>query len=226
MKRENPRRWVPQDLLPGAQSVVTFGVNFASSAPRPESRPGYGRVARYAWGKDYHLVLEPQLKLWVATFSEKLGQAVSAKILVDSGPLLERAFAHQSARVLWEKIPCSSTAAWARICFCPKLLLTRGGTRPAASCARKDNAVLKNVWTSAHERARVSPLARRAQVYFLLDHREPDLSRRKSGPVSATGSSAATFVRKSARTTDCHASQSGRVLTQSVQARIFPFWKY
>ena len=96
MKRENPRRWVPQDLLPGAQSVVTFGVNFASSAPRPESRPGYGRVARYAWGKDYHLVLEPQLKLWVATFSEKLGQAVSAKILVDSGPLLERAFAHQS----------------------------------------------------------------------------------------------------------------------------------
>ncbi len=96
MVRETPRRWVPDDLLPGAKSVITFAVNFFSSAARAESRYGYGRVARYAWGKDYHEVVKTRLELWIKNLKEELGRDFLSKILVDSGPLLERAFANES----------------------------------------------------------------------------------------------------------------------------------
>ena len=95
MIREEPRRWVPQDLLPEARSVITVAVNFFSGARRAEPKRGYGRVARYAWGKDYHEVVRERLEAWVETFPGIAGKPVKNKILVDSGPLLERAFAHR-----------------------------------------------------------------------------------------------------------------------------------
>lgn len=95
MIREEPRRWVPQDLLPEAKSVITFAVNFFSGAKRVDPRRGYGRVARYAWGKDYHEVVKVRLEEWVKALPAITGRAVKSKVLVDSGPLLERAFAHQ-----------------------------------------------------------------------------------------------------------------------------------
>lgn len=95
MIREEPRRWVPQDLLPEARSVITFAVNFFSGAKRVESRRGFGRVARYAWGKDYHEVVKARLEEWVKDLPGLAGRPVKTKVLVDSGPLLERAFAHR-----------------------------------------------------------------------------------------------------------------------------------
>src|SRR3989338_849904 len=67
MVREVPRRWEPQDLLPEARSVVTFAVNFFSGQERMPAKKGFGRVARYAWGKDYHLVVRERLEEWVKT---------------------------------------------------------------------------------------------------------------------------------------------------------------
>lgn len=95
MVREEPRRWAPQDLLPEARSVITFAVNFFSGAKRVEPKRGFGRVARYAWGKDYHDVVKKRLEEWVRRLSEAAGKQVKTKIIVDSSPLLERAFAHQ-----------------------------------------------------------------------------------------------------------------------------------
>lgn len=96
MIRDTPRRWVPQDLLPEAKTVITFAVNFFSGDKKMESKKGYGRVARYAWGKDYHEVIRNRLEEWVKIFRETAGPLLKAKILVDSAPLLERAFAAQS----------------------------------------------------------------------------------------------------------------------------------
>ena len=95
MIREEPRRWAPRDLLLEAKSVITFAVNFFSGAKRVDSRLGYGRVARYAWGKDYHFVIKARLEEWVKALPSITGREVKSKILVDSGPLLERAFAYQ-----------------------------------------------------------------------------------------------------------------------------------
>jgi len=95
MIREEPRRWVPQDLLPEARTVITLAVNFFSGARRMESKRGFGRVARYAWGKDYHEIVKARLEEWVKNLDILAGRSTKNKVLVDSGPLLERALAHQ-----------------------------------------------------------------------------------------------------------------------------------
>jgi epoxyqueuosine reductase len=87
---------MPQDLMPEAKSVITFAVNFFSGAKRVEPKRGFGRVARYAWGKDYHIVVKERIQAWAEELPKIAGRPVKTKILVDSSPLLERAFAAES----------------------------------------------------------------------------------------------------------------------------------
>ena len=55
-----------------------------------------GKVARYAWGQDYHKVMERKLKLLAQRLSEQLGKSVQAKVYVDTGPMLDRAVAERA----------------------------------------------------------------------------------------------------------------------------------
>ncbi len=75
-------------FLPGTQSLVLVAVPYSSAAPPPLPH-GAGRVARYAWGRDYHLVLRERLS--------KLGEKLTGtkkkgrwRAFSDSVPLLER----------------------------------------------------------------------------------------------------------------------------------------
>ncbi|MDQ3809483.1 MAG: tRNA epoxyqueuosine(34) reductase QueG [Chloroflexota bacterium] len=71
----------PRELLPAARSLIVVGVAYRTEEP---SR-GPGRVARYAWGADYHDSMKARLKQLAAW----LGSHTS-RIFVDSGPLAER----------------------------------------------------------------------------------------------------------------------------------------
>ena len=71
----------PQDLLDGARSLVVVGVSYRTRDP---SRGPGGRVARYAWGGDYHAAMKSRLKE-LATW---LGGR--SRVFVDDGPLVER----------------------------------------------------------------------------------------------------------------------------------------
>ena len=53
------------------------------------------RIARYAWGKDYHKVLGKRLVALVR-YVEGLAPEVRCKAFVDTGPLLERALAQKA----------------------------------------------------------------------------------------------------------------------------------
>lgn len=83
-------------LLPGARSVLTVAVNAYASAPPFAAQGRFGRVARYAWGLDYHRVLPPRLERLAAALAAELGEGVSARAVVDAAPLLERAAAARS----------------------------------------------------------------------------------------------------------------------------------
>lgn len=90
------RRCDPTQVLPGARSLVMVGWSYYVEDPPPEiwNDPTRGRIARYAWGTDYHQVLEPKLK----TLSEFIVQDsnspdVRTRYYVDTGPLLEREWA-------------------------------------------------------------------------------------------------------------------------------------
>src|SRR5439155_19832898 len=55
----------------------------------PEQRTG-GRVARYAWGSDYHDAMKNRLRQLAAFLQEQAGEDVRSRIFVDDGPLVER----------------------------------------------------------------------------------------------------------------------------------------
>src|SRR5882724_9579390 len=64
MQRGEEKRCDPQKVLTGARSIVVLALNyFQGEEERPSSRPvgTTGRIARYAWGDDYHDVIEAKL---------------------------------------------------------------------------------------------------------------------------------------------------------------------
>ncbi len=89
-------RTVRQDVskcLPGARAVVVVAANYY--APRPEAPEGTGRVARYAWGRDYHRVLGKRLKA-LASHIRTIDPGAETYCCVDTGPVLERTWAAQA----------------------------------------------------------------------------------------------------------------------------------
>ena len=61
MVRGRAPRAEPGLLLPGLRSVVVLGVDYAW--PRPPDPGGLtGKVASYAWGRDYHIVIRKRLQ--------------------------------------------------------------------------------------------------------------------------------------------------------------------
>ena len=83
----------PRSLVSYAQSLITLAVDYGTAAPRFEHENRFGRVARYAWGLDYHDVVKPRLKALAARIEEIAGRQIRARCFVDAVPLLERAVA-------------------------------------------------------------------------------------------------------------------------------------
>ncbi|MCY3691024.1 MAG: tRNA epoxyqueuosine(34) reductase QueG [Chloroflexota bacterium] len=87
----------PDELLPGARSIISLGLNYyPGSTPAPEH--GSGLVARYAQARDYHRVMKRRMRRLVIALSEHpaLQQAdaeLAARWYVDDGPMLDRAAA-------------------------------------------------------------------------------------------------------------------------------------
>ncbi|HEY6071014.1 MAG TPA: tRNA epoxyqueuosine(34) reductase QueG, partial [Chthoniobacterales bacterium] len=91
MARGEEKRRDPQNVLPGARSVIVLALNyFIESGKRKTESGNYGRIARYAWGDDYHDVIAAKLKK-IDNFLRKLGG--EQKCYVDTGPILERDYA-------------------------------------------------------------------------------------------------------------------------------------
>lgn len=89
LARNKERRTDPQQVLPGAQSIIVLGMNYFQGE-EPANTP---RIARYAWGEDYHDIIEKKLR----TLDEFLrGHGGVQKCYVDTGPVLERDFAAQA----------------------------------------------------------------------------------------------------------------------------------
>jgi epoxyqueuosine reductase len=97
MERGEEKRCDPQQVLPGAKSVVSLALNYFQGARPPRSSSGAvmttGRIARYAWGEDYHDIIAAKLD----TIDEFLrGFGGQQKCYVDTGPVLERDHAAQA----------------------------------------------------------------------------------------------------------------------------------
>ena len=97
LARNADRRTDPQQVLPGAQSVVVLAMNYfqgregeVSSEQSAVSSQQAGRIARYAWGDDYHDMIEAKLR---ALDEWLIARGGRQRCYVDTGPVLERDFA-------------------------------------------------------------------------------------------------------------------------------------
>jgi len=92
MERNKERRMDPQSVLPGAKALIVLAMNYWQGAEEEPGVPGspVPRIARYAWGDDYHDLIEKKLES-LDEFLKKRGGV--QKCYVDTGPVLERDFA-------------------------------------------------------------------------------------------------------------------------------------
>ena len=94
LARNADRRTDPQQVLPGARSVVVLAMNYwqgggENERHTPSDLPPF-RIARYAWGDDYHDLIDAKLRTLDAWLTARGGRQ---RCYVDTGPMLERDFA-------------------------------------------------------------------------------------------------------------------------------------
>ena len=85
----------PQLLLDNARSVISLATSYLTTDPDTGTFKN-GRVARYAWGDDYHKVLKSKLKEFCIKLQDISGRDISTRIFVDDGPMNDRAAARRS----------------------------------------------------------------------------------------------------------------------------------
>ncbi|MDP6108016.1 MAG: tRNA epoxyqueuosine(34) reductase QueG [Candidatus Brocadiia bacterium] len=86
----------PEELVPGARSVISLAMSYFTGEPDRGNLGPTGKVARYAWGDDYHDVMKKRLRQFVEGLSDHLGRAIRSRIFVDDGPMNDRATAERA----------------------------------------------------------------------------------------------------------------------------------
>ena len=80
-------------LLPGARSVIVAALKYNRPEPDPPDHQPRGRVARYAWGRDYHRLVRQRLWKLVDRLRSEIDQPFEARVCVDTAPVVERELA-------------------------------------------------------------------------------------------------------------------------------------
>ncbi|HEY3121734.1 MAG TPA: tRNA epoxyqueuosine(34) reductase QueG [Vicinamibacteria bacterium] len=92
--------------FPWARSVLSVALQYDSRASYSTEAPaGRGWIARYAWGDDYHDVMTALLDRLLARLAEEVGPFRSRRY-VDTGPVVERAYAAAAGVGAWGKNTC------------------------------------------------------------------------------------------------------------------------
>ena len=87
------KRLDPTKLVEGAKSVVSLLYNYY---PNPDlAQEDSYKIAKYAYGKDYHFVIKDKLKTFIQSIQNHIGE-VDGRVFVDSAPVLERVWAQKS----------------------------------------------------------------------------------------------------------------------------------
>jgi epoxyqueuosine reductase len=92
--------------FPWARSVIAVGLQYDTAGPYSvDADPRGGWMARYAWGDDYHEVMGAMLRRLVERLAVEAGPFRS-RVYVDTGPIVERAWAAAAGLGAWGKNTC------------------------------------------------------------------------------------------------------------------------
>ena len=91
LTRNKEKRYDPRLLVEGTKSIVTVLYNYY-----PKQQIGEGehfKIAKYAYGADYHDVLKRKLRQLLERIETQTGKLDGVRVFVDSAPVLDRAWA-------------------------------------------------------------------------------------------------------------------------------------
>ncbi|MFA3782651.1 tRNA epoxyqueuosine(34) reductase QueG [Melioribacteraceae bacterium 4301-Me] len=91
MERNFEKRLDVKNILPNAKSVISLALNYFCDENFLDG-DNFGKVSRYAWGKDYHLVMWQKLEE-LDSYLRKLDSDFEMKFYVDAGPVMDKAWA-------------------------------------------------------------------------------------------------------------------------------------
>jgi len=94
MERNFDKRKDVKQILPNAKSIISLGLNYYT----PESHSNddaKGKITRYAWGNDYHLIIWSMLDELEVEL-KKLDPNFESISYVDTGPVMDKAWAVRS----------------------------------------------------------------------------------------------------------------------------------
>jgi len=92
MSRNLEKRLDVKNILPNAESVISLAMNYYTPHNHMIEPGRFGKVSRYAWGKDYHLVIWEKLEL-LEDELKKVDPGFECKTYVDTGPVMDKAWA-------------------------------------------------------------------------------------------------------------------------------------
>ena len=92
MEKHFDLRTDPSKLVPGAKSVITLLLNYFPENFQHTDAP---KIAKYAYGNDYHEVIKEKLNHFLFLLREQIGE-INGRGFVDSAPVLERSWGQKS----------------------------------------------------------------------------------------------------------------------------------
>jgi len=91
LTRNKEKRYDPRLLVEGTKSIVTVLYNYF---PKQQISDGDKfKIAKYAYGADYHEVLKNKMRLLLERIESQTGKLENTRAFVDSAPVLDRAWA-------------------------------------------------------------------------------------------------------------------------------------
>ena len=91
MERNQEKRRDVRNIFPDAKSIISLGMNYYTPDKHNQS-VDEGKISRYAWGKDYHLIILDKLKNIEKELTE-LDPEFKSILYVDTGPVMDKAWA-------------------------------------------------------------------------------------------------------------------------------------
>lgn len=94
MERNLEKRKNVNEILPGAKSVISLALNYYTKE-NYSNDPEKGKISRYAWGTDYHLIIWDKLKALEKSLNE-IDPSFQSISYVDTGPVMDKVWAKKA----------------------------------------------------------------------------------------------------------------------------------
>ena len=177
MAKSRPPRADPRQLLPSVRTIAVLGMRYGHARP-PDPGGLTGKVACYAWGRDYHNLIGKRLHRMTRNLRAAL-PGLETYAGVDSRPIIERAWAQQSGMGFLGKNALAIIPAKSSYLFLASILINAelAPTKPLRDHCGSCRRCLDTCPTSAF----IGPGqldARRCISYLTIEHKgriSPDL---------------------------------------------------